>query len=39
MRESIREANINASQIASIGIATQRGSFTCWDKRNGKPLV
>ncbi|NHJ02635.1 MAG: glycerol kinase [Candidatus Heimdallarchaeota archaeon] len=27
------------SQIAAIGIANQRGSFTIWEKQTGKPLL
>lgn len=39
MRKAIENSKVSPKDIASIGIATQRGSFTCWDKRNGKPLV
>ena len=38
MKKAIENSKVSPKDITSIGIATQRGSFTCWDKRNGKPL-
>ncbi|SHM99673.1 glycerol kinase GlpK [Gracilibacillus kekensis] len=36
--EVIRKADIEASQIASIGITNQRETAVVWDKDSGKPI-
>ncbi|ESP00284.1 hypothetical protein LOTGIDRAFT_225946 [Lottia gigantea] len=37
IKEAIQASGIEASQIASLGIATQRGTFVTWDSETGKP--
>ena len=38
LRESIREAGLNGNNVASIGISSQRGTFTIWSRKTGKPF-
>lgn len=38
MKQSIRESGLEASDISSMGLSCQRGSFTCWCAITGKPL-
>lgn len=37
-KEAIRNAGINASQIAGIGITNQRETTVVWDKHTGTPI-
>lgn len=37
-RAALDQKNINASEIAAIGITNQRETTVVWDKRTGKPL-
>jgi glycerol kinase len=37
-RQVIRECNISASDIASIGIANQRETTVLWDRKSGQPI-
>ncbi len=37
-RQAIGDARIDASAIASIGIANQRETFVVWERKNGRPL-
>jgi glycerol kinase len=37
-REAIADARIDATAIASIGIANQRETFVLWERKNGRPL-
>lgn len=36
--EVLREASINAADLAAIGITNQRETIVFWDRNNGKPL-
>ncbi|UOQ85070.1 glycerol kinase GlpK [Gracilibacillus salinarum] len=36
--EALRKADIEASQIAGIGITNQRETTVVWDKKTGKPI-
>ncbi|XP_021372117.1 putative glycerol kinase 5 [Mizuhopecten yessoensis] len=38
IKESIRAANITASQVTCIGITNQRSTFLTWDRETGKPF-
>ncbi|MBQ9562630.1 MAG: glycerol kinase [Lachnospiraceae bacterium] len=38
MREAVKEAGIEAEEIAAVGISVQRGTFTYWNKVTGEPL-
>jgi glycerol kinase len=38
MAEAMAKKNINAAQIAAIGITNQRETTIVWDKKSGKPL-
>lgn len=38
IKESIRAANITASQVTCLGITTQRSTFLTWDRETGKPF-
>jgi glycerol kinase len=37
-REALVKANIEASQVASIGITNQRETTVIWDRASGKPI-
>lgn len=37
-REVLKKADLQASQIAAIGITNQRETTVIWDKENGKPI-
>jgi glycerol kinase len=37
IRTAIKDARINASEIAGIGITNQRETIVLWDSKNGKP--
>jgi glycerol kinase len=37
-RKAIADARIDASGIASIGIANQRETFVVWERKSGRPL-
>lgn len=37
MKEAIKKADINASNIASVGITNQRETTIMWNKKTGKP--
>src|SRR3954447_9198478 len=34
---AVRQAGIETSQVATLGIANQRETTVVWDRRNGKP--
>ncbi|XP_015516346.1 putative glycerol kinase 5 isoform X1 [Neodiprion lecontei] len=36
MKDALQDANLEANQITCIGISTQRGSFTTWNRETGK---
>ncbi len=38
MQEALRKANIQAGQIAGIGITNQRETTVVWDKKTGVPI-
>ena len=38
LNQSVSSFNIEASDIASIGITNQRETVVIWDKKNGKPI-
>ena len=38
LHRSLSEKNIQANQIASIGITNQRETTVVWDKHTGKPI-
>ncbi|NWF91743.1 MAG: glycerol kinase GlpK [Syntrophaceae bacterium] len=38
IREALRRANLQASDISAIGIANQRETMVLWDRRSGKPI-
>ncbi|XP_076339359.1 glycerol kinase 5-like [Tachypleus tridentatus] len=38
VRNGIKNAGIKAKQVACIGISTQRGTFTNWDRETGQPF-
>lgn len=38
IKEAVQDAGIRMSQIAAIGISTQRATFITWDKTNGLPF-
>jgi len=38
MKASLRNEEINANEIESIGIATQRSTNLLWDRQTGKPV-
>lgn len=38
MHESLKTARVNPSDVAAIGIATQRSTNLIWDRITGKPL-
>ena len=38
-RKVLRQNNVNASQIAAIGIANQRETTLLWDKTTGEPIA
>ncbi len=38
MKTAIAEANINADDIAAIGLTVQRETCLLWDKTTGEPL-
>lgn len=38
VRNAMREAGVNSTQIDSIGITNQRETTVVWDKNTGKPL-
>lgn len=38
VKDALKCANISASDITTMGISTQRGSFTTWDRNTGVPL-
>lgn len=35
----MRNANVTPNEVASLGLSTQRASFTIWDKETGKPAI
>jgi len=37
-RDILEKLNVDAAQIAAIGITNQRESFVVWDKQTGKPV-
>lgn len=37
-KEVMKQAEITASEIAAIGLATQRGTVVAWNKKTGKPI-
>eukprot|EP01121_Diplochlamys_sp_Union-15-3_P016408 TRINITY_DN5569_c0_g1_i1.p1 TRINITY_DN5569_c0_g1~~TRINITY_DN5569_c0_g1_i1.p1 ORF type:complete len:556 (-),score=92.18 TRINITY_DN5569_c0_g1_i1:17-1684(-) len=39
LKDAITNAKIDARDIASLGIATQRSCFLCWDKSTGEPVT
>lgn len=38
MKKALQQANIKASDIASIGITNQRTTIVVWDKHTGEPI-
>ncbi|XP_075057709.1 glycerol kinase 5 [Mixophyes fleayi] len=38
VREAVKDAGINMSQVAGLGISTQRATFITWNKNTGKPF-
>ncbi|XP_062521880.1 putative glycerol kinase 5 isoform X2 [Corticium candelabrum] len=38
VKDSIKDAGIQAHDVAALGITTQRNTFITWNKRTGKPL-
>ncbi|NXK87019.1 GLPK protein, partial [Formicarius rufipectus] len=38
IKEAVQAAGLHMSQIAGLGISTQRGTFITWHKRTGKPF-
>ncbi|UVW29533.1 glycerol kinase GlpK [Massilia sp. H6] len=38
-RDALRQARIDASQVAAIGIANQRETTVLWDRASGEPLA
>ena len=38
IKDALSEANLTAADIAGLGIATQRATFTLWNKETGEPL-
>lgn len=37
IQRSIRDAELEAHEIAGLGISTQRSTFICWDRLTGRP--
>lgn len=37
-KDGLKDANIDPSQISCIGMSTQRGTFTTWDRETGQPF-
>ncbi|XP_071422158.1 glycerol kinase 5 isoform X2 [Pithys albifrons albifrons] len=38
IKDAVQAAGLHMSQIAGLGISTQRGTFITWHKRTGKPF-
>uniref|UniRef100_A0A8C5CIM5 Glycerol kinase 5 n=1 Tax=Gadus morhua TaxID=8049 RepID=A0A8C5CIM5_GADMO len=38
VKGAVQDAGVKMSQIVSLGIATQRGTFTTWDRTTGRPF-
>ncbi|XP_029308930.1 glycerol kinase 5 isoform X2 [Cottoperca gobio] len=38
VKGAVQDAGVQMCQINSLGIATQRGTFTTWDRRTGTPF-
>ncbi|CAL8281140.1 unnamed protein product [Lota lota] len=38
VKGAVQDAGVQMSQIASLGISTQRGTFTTWDRTTGRPF-
>ncbi|XP_068605189.1 putative glycerol kinase 5 [Brachionichthys hirsutus] len=38
VRRAVQDAGVQMHQIEALGISTQRGTFTTWDRRTGAPF-
>lgn len=39
MRDAIRQAEVNVSEITTIGITNQRETVVLWDRKSGRPVT
>jgi putative glycerol kinase 5 len=39
IKQSLKNANVSVNEVATLGLSTQRASFTIWDKQTGKPAI